>query len=106
MYLQRNFYIVLGSTSYPSKAQLETIYTEYLKGLLKEQYKSHTVWGNERNLKQLAKSTVQIYDFVSQMLYICIYFMVWCKLSRTSIFFNITQSTLVILNSHGTNEKV
>ena len=51
--------------SYPSKSQLETIYTEYLKGSLKEHFQTHTVWGNESNLQKLAKSTVQIYDFVS-----------------------------------------
>uniref|UniRef100_A0A7M5UV62 Cytoplasmic dynein 2 heavy chain 1 n=1 Tax=Clytia hemisphaerica TaxID=252671 RepID=A0A7M5UV62_9CNID len=52
------------SIGYPTKSQLETIYTEYLKGLLKEGYQTHSIWGNEKNLKQLAKSTVQIYDFV------------------------------------------
>ena len=55
----------LHFSSYPSKSQLETIYTEYLKGSLKEHFQTHPVWGNESNLQKLAKSTVQIYDFVS-----------------------------------------
>ena len=59
-----NLFFLLTS-SYPTKSQLETIYTEYLKGSLKEHFQTHPVWGNERNLQKLAKSTVQIYDFVS-----------------------------------------
>ena len=48
--------------SYPNKQQLEAIYTEYLKALLHDSFKAHAMWGSERNLKQLAKSTVQIYE--------------------------------------------
>lgn len=58
-------------SSYPSKSQLETIYAEYLKGSLKEHFQTHPVWGNESNLQKLAKSTVQIYDFVSSLF--CLY---------------------------------
>ncbi|XP_057314672.1 cytoplasmic dynein 2 heavy chain 1-like isoform X2 [Hydractinia symbiolongicarpus] len=52
------------SIGYPNKTELETIYTEYLKALLQDSYKSHAIWGSERNLKQLSKSTIQIYEQV------------------------------------------
>lgn len=62
---------MLGSdSSYPSKSQLETIYTEYLKAQLMVSYKSHAVWGSERNLKQLAKSSVEIYEQVGILFFI------------------------------------
>ncbi|XP_047126593.1 cytoplasmic dynein 2 heavy chain 1 isoform X1 [Hydra vulgaris] len=50
------------SIGYPTKSQLETIYTEYLKVLSHSSFVNHPVWSTEKNIKQLAKSTVQVYE--------------------------------------------
>ncbi|XP_071126281.1 cytoplasmic dynein 2 heavy chain 1-like isoform X2 [Mytilus edulis] len=47
---------------YPSKDQLQTIYTSYLTPILHKQLKKHPVWGSGSKIHALAGSMVQLYD--------------------------------------------